>query len=42
VPTVVFGGGSFLTAHADDENMPIDQLTSAAEALVHLVVDWCR
>ncbi len=42
VPTVVFGGGSFLTAHADDENMPIDQLASAAEALVNLIVDWCR
>ena len=42
IPTVVFGGGSLLVAHGDDENMPIDQLASAAKALVNLIIEWCR
>ncbi len=42
VPTVVFGGGSLTEAHGDTEYMPIDQLASAAKALVHMIVDWCR
>ncbi|NQU76935.1 MAG: M20/M25/M40 family metallo-hydrolase [Planctomycetes bacterium] len=36
IPTVVFGGGSLSVAHSDDEYMPLDELVTAGETLVHL------
>jgi acetylornithine deacetylase len=41
MPTVVFGAGSLVHAHANDEQVEIRDLLTAAKALAALVVDWC-
>lgn len=41
IPTLVFGGGTITVAHSNQENMPLDELASAAEALANLSAQWC-
>lgn len=41
IPTVCFGGGSLGVAHSAAEQMPLDELALAAEALVALVIRYC-
>ena len=42
IPTVVFGGGSLGVAHSANENMPLAELSAAAETIANLAVAWCR
>ena len=41
IPTVVFGGGSLGVAHSANENMPLAELSAAAEVVANLAVAWC-
>jgi acetylornithine deacetylase len=41
IPTVVYGPGSLRVAHSKDENIAVEDMASAAEALVAFVADWC-
>jgi acetylornithine deacetylase len=41
MPTVVFGAGSLVHAHANDEQVEIRDVLRAAKVLSALVVDWC-
>jgi len=42
IPTAVFGGGSLGVAHAANENMPVAELATAAEAIVAAALAWCE
>jgi acetylornithine deacetylase len=42
VPTVVFGGGSLGVAHSNEERMPLADLATAGETLVHFILQWCK
>lgn len=41
MPTMVFGPGSIVDAHAKNEKIDFGQVTKAAEAIVRFVVAWC-
>jgi acetylornithine deacetylase len=41
IPAIIFGGGSLSVAHADNEHMPLADLSAAAEVLVSLAANWC-
>jgi acetylornithine deacetylase len=41
IPTVLFGPGDVRVAHMPDENVPIDQLRTAAETLVLAALRFC-
>ncbi len=41
IPTVVFGGGDLGVAHSNRENMPIQDMLTAAEVLIRYIQDWC-
>jgi len=41
MPTMVFGAGSILDAHARDEKIVFEDLLKAAEAMVRFLVNWC-
>ncbi len=41
IPTVVFGGGTLGVAHSNREQMPINELESAARTLTRLALSWC-
>jgi acetylornithine deacetylase/succinyl-diaminopimelate desuccinylase-like protein len=41
IPTVVYGPGSLKVAHSKDENIAVEDVARAAEALVAFIVDWC-
>ena len=41
IPTVLFGPGDVRVAHMPDEYVPIEELRSAAEALVLVVLRFC-
>jgi acetylornithine deacetylase len=41
MPTVVFGAGSLVHAHANDEQVEVRDVLRAAKMLSALVVDWC-
>jgi acetylornithine deacetylase len=42
IPTVVYGPGSLKVAHSRDENIAVEDVAGAAEALVAFAADWCR
>jgi acetylornithine deacetylase len=41
MPTVVFGPGSLSVAHSNRESVRIEDIETAAAALVKTIVDWC-
>ncbi len=41
IPTVVFGGGSLSVAHSAHEQMPLNDLATAATALASFAADFC-
>lgn len=41
MPTIVFGAGSIVDAHARDEKISFEELKKAAEAMVRFLVKWC-
>jgi acetylornithine deacetylase len=41
IPTVVYGPGSLKVAHSKDENIAVEDVAGAADALVAFVADWC-
>ena len=41
VPSVVYGPGSVLVAHAADEYVEIDELMTAAKTFALVTMDWC-
>ena len=41
MPTVVFGPGTLKAAHSDAESVRLDDICTAARALVQTVIDWC-
>jgi len=41
MPTMVFGAGSILDAHARDEKIDFGDLVKASEAVVRFLMDWC-
>ena len=42
IPSIVYGPGSILVAHAADEYVEIDELVVATKAYALLVMDWCE
>lgn len=42
MPTMVFGAGSILDAHARDEKIVFDDLMKAAETMVRFLMKWCE
>ena len=42
VPSVVYGPGSILVAHAADEYVEIDELIAATKTFALVTMDWCR
>ena len=42
VPSVVYGPGSILVAHAADEYVEIDELMTATKTYALLTMDWCQ
>lgn len=41
MPTIVFGAGSILDAHARDEKIVFADLVKSAEAIVRFLIKWC-
>lgn len=41
MPTMVFGAGSILDAHARDEKIDFRDIVKASEAVAKFVMDWC-
>jgi acetylornithine deacetylase len=41
MPAVLYGPGDVRLAHAADENVPLDEVITAAKVVAHLVADWC-
>ena len=41
MPTLVFGAGSILDAHARDEKIDFGDLVKSAEAIARFVIEWC-
>ena len=41
IPTVVFGPGSLLFAHSNEEHIGLDEISEAAAILVRFLADWC-
>ena len=41
MPTMVFGAGSILDAHARDEKIDFNDIVKAAEAIAKFVIRWC-
>ncbi len=41
MPTIVFGAGSILDAHARDEKIDFDDILKAAEVMANFIIDWC-
>lgn len=41
MPTMVFGAGSIIDAHARDEKIAFDDLKKSAEAMVRFLIRWC-
>lgn len=41
MPTIVFGAGSILDAHARDEKIDFDDIIKAAEIMTDFIIDWC-
>jgi len=41
IPTIVFGPGDLLEAHARDESIDVDEVAEAARILARFVVEWC-
>jgi acetylornithine deacetylase/succinyl-diaminopimelate desuccinylase-like protein len=41
IPTVVFGPGSLRFAHANEEQIGLDEIREAATILVCFLRDWC-
>lgn len=41
MPTMVFGAGSILDAHARDENIDFNDIVKSAEAMAAFVIEWC-
>ena len=41
IPSVVYGPGSLLHAHAVDEFLDIDELMVATKAYAAAAIDWC-
>ena len=41
MPTIVFGAGSILDAHARDEKIDFNDIVKAAEAMAAFVIEWC-
>lgn len=42
IPSIVYGPGSILVAHADDEFVEIDELIVATKTYAMLAMDWCE
>lgn len=40
IPAVVFGPGSIATSHGKEENVPIDELGKAAQAIISFIATW--
>ncbi|OGD23068.1 MAG: hypothetical protein A2W03_00590 [Candidatus Aminicenantes bacterium RBG_16_63_16] len=40
IPAVVFGPGSITTAHGVQENVPVDEIRKAAQAIIYLIGEW--
>ena len=41
IPTIVYGPGTLLVAHATDEYVEIDELMAATKTYALLTMDWC-
>jgi acetylornithine deacetylase len=41
IPAVIFGPGQLNTAHAVDENLPLEDWLLAIQALAAFIVEWC-
>lgn len=41
MPTIVFGAGSILDAHARDEKIDFDDLVKSAEVIATFIAEWC-
>jgi acetylornithine deacetylase len=41
IPSVVFGPGSILAAHAVDESVSVDEAVAATKAFALAAMDWC-
>ncbi len=41
MPTIVFGAGSILDAHARDEKIDFNDILKAAEVMANFIIDWC-
>ena len=42
VPSIVYGPGSLLVAHAPDEHIEIDELLVATKTFALVMMDWCQ
>ena len=42
VPSIVYGPGSLLVAHAPDEYIEIDELLVATKTFALATMDWCQ
>jgi len=40
IPAVVFGPGSISTAHGVQENVPVDEIRKAAQAVIYFIGEW--
>ena len=41
IPSIVYGPGSLLVAHAADEYLKIDELMLSTKTYALLAMDWC-
>ncbi|MGI6295747.1 MAG: ArgE/DapE family deacylase [Armatimonadota bacterium] len=41
MPTIVFGAGSILDAHARDEKIDFEDILKSAEVMANFIIDWC-
>lgn len=41
IPTIVYGPGSLLQAHGDDEWVSIDEVLTATKVYAITAMDWC-
>ncbi|MDH7571137.1 MAG: M20/M25/M40 family metallo-hydrolase, partial [Armatimonadota bacterium] len=42
IPTVVFGPGSLRYAHANDEQIALDDIAAGAVILARFIAKWCE
>jgi acetylornithine deacetylase len=42
IPTVIYGPGALVQAHAIDERIAVDDLVTACKVYAGMIVDWCN